>query len=231
MSRSNIALLKLREWDINFMRLTVQIMAIAAIGLALIVSSPNVPYYGKASAKRLAMQNISTEGEENSAHSAKFEMLRDQYLKSWQNLTFQPVFSTYVKKDSVKGYGVYEPHQSNVFAPGETIELYIEPVGYSFSRSQKDNNTYSIDFSADTVVSEPSGREVTALRGIPAGNMTTHHKNTEAYLVLTLTPSQGVPEGDYVITYIVKDNHTGKVFNMVKNIRLGTGLQSKQILR
>jgi len=192
----------------------------------------NAPHFVDAVTKDRLILNTSTGTEENgTANLAEFESLRDHYLKAWQNLTFQSVFNIYVKKGSATGYGVYEPRQSNVFSPGETLELYVEPVGYSFGPIQRENNTYSIDLSTDIIVSEPSGREVTALRGGPAGITATHNKNTETFLVLSVTPSQGVPEGDYVITYIVKDKNTGKVFDIVKNIKLAAGLQSKGTLR
>lgn len=208
---------------------TIVLILVAVNGLWFLFL--DVPHYVDAITKGRLKINLSTETEENSTSVAEYQKLRDHYLKAWQNLTFQSVFNTYVKKGSATGYGVYEPRQSNIFSPGETLELYVEPVGYSFGPVQKENNAYSIDLSTDIIVSEPSGREVTSIRGFHAGNMTTHHKNTEAFLVLTLTPSQGVPEGDYVITYIVKDNNSGKVFDITKNIRLATGLQSRGTLR
>ena len=210
--------------------ITIVLILVAANGLWFLFL--NSPHYADAKAKGRLILNMSSGTEENGAtNTAEYQKIRDDYLKAWQNLTFQSAFNTYVKKGSATGYGVYEPRESNIFSPGETLELYVEPVGYSFRPIQGENNTFSIDLSADTIVSEPSGREVTSLRGIPSGIMTTHHKNTEAFLVLTVTPSQGVPEGDYVITYIVKDKNTGKVFDIVKNIKLSAGLQSKGTLR
>jgi hypothetical protein len=66
---------------------------------------------------------------------------------------------------------------------------------------------------------------------IPVANITTPHKNTELFLVLTITPEQSVPEGDYVLKYIVKDKPTGRTFDIVKEITLAAGLQSKGTMR
>jgi len=148
----------------------------------------------------------STLGSDSNASG--FQDVRDD--ESWQNLTFHSVFDTYVKEGSAKTYGVYESHKSNTFSPGETLDLYVEPVGYTFSPAQSKDKTYSIDLDADFIVSERSGREVTSMHEIQVANITTFHKNTELFLVLTITPGQSVPEGDYVLKYIVKDKPTGK---------------------
>jgi len=163
------------------------------------------------------------------SNDSGFQDLRDD--KSWQNLTFHSVFDTYVKEGSAKAYGVYESRKSNTFSPGETLDLYVEPVGYTFIPTQSIEKTFSVDLSADFIVSEPSGREVTSMHEIQVANITTLHKNTELFLVLTITPGQSVPEGDYVLKYIVKDKPTGRTFEIVKQITLAAGLQSKGTIR
>src|SRR5919109_1120651 len=56
---------------------------------------------------------------------------REQYLSVWNQTEFNATFSTFIEPFSAAGYGVYEERSSNVFAPGETIVLYVEPVGFS----------------------------------------------------------------------------------------------------
>jgi hypothetical protein len=48
---------------------------------------------------------------------------------------------------------------------------------------------------------------------------------------LTITPGQSVSEGDYVLKYIVKDKPTGRTFDIVKEITLAAGLQSRGTMR
>ena len=93
-------------------------------------------------------------------------------------------------------------------------------MGYTFIPTQSIDKTFSIDLSADFIVSEPSGREVTSMHEIQVSNITTSYNNTELFLVLTITPGQSVPEGDYVLKYTVKDKPTGKTFDIVKEINL-----------
>ena len=58
------------------------------------------------------------------------EDARELYLSVWNQTEFNATFSTFVEAFSAAGYGVYE-ERSNVFAPGETIVLYVEPVGFA----------------------------------------------------------------------------------------------------
>src|SRR5919112_1000060 len=47
------------------------------------------------------------------------------------NQTFSSAFDTFVSSDP-GGYGMYEDRKSNIFKPGETFLLYVEPVGYTY---------------------------------------------------------------------------------------------------
>src|SRR5215211_7169882 len=58
------------------------------------------------------------------------EDAKELYLSVWNQTEFNATFSTFVEPFSAAGYDVYE-ERSNIFAPGETIVLYIEPVGFA----------------------------------------------------------------------------------------------------
>jgi hypothetical protein len=57
------------------------------------------------------------------------EEAKNLYLLVWNQTEFNATFSTFVEPFSAAGYGVYE-ERNNTFAPGETIVLYVEPVGF-----------------------------------------------------------------------------------------------------
>src|SRR3712207_5045581 len=61
---------------------------------------------------------------------------KDLYLSVWNQTEFNATFSTFIEPFSAAGYGVYE-ERNNIFAPGETIVLYVEPVGFSHERSEE----------------------------------------------------------------------------------------------
>src|SRR6185312_15747589 len=155
---------------------------------------------------------------QSDSNASKFKAIRDQYLLSWENFGFQSIFDTYVVGGTNRGYGVYEEHVSNLssgsnassvpsgsnmsnvssantFAPGETMYLYVEPVGFTHSPSSNEsaNTRYTIDIAADIIISAPNGTELASIIDLPVIKVTSHQKNTELSLLLTLTQIKPFP--------------------------------------
>jgi hypothetical protein len=147
---------------------------------------------------------------------------REQYLSVWNQTEFNATFSTFIKPFSAAGYGVYEERSSNVFAPGETIVLYVEPVGFSHRQvlDEEGNNTlYLINMTAGYEIASANGTQLQLIEDVPVVNVTSHRPNTEMFLTLTLTQDiQSLPAGDYVITYSVTDEVSGRSFQLEKEI-------------
>ena len=193
------------------------------------------------------LSHLNKEGivfAQSDSNASKFKAIRDQYLQSWENFGFQSIFDTYVVGGTNRGYGVYEEHVSNLssgsnassvpsgsnmsnvssantFAPGETMYLYVEPVGFTHSPSSESANTrYTIDISADNIISAPNGTELASIIDLPVIKVTSHQKNTELSLLLTLTQIKPFPIGDYNIKYVVKDKPSGRTFDITKEITI-----------
>ena len=111
---------------------------------------------------------------------------------------------------------------ANTFAPGETMYLYVEPVGFTHSPSSNEsaNTRYTIDISADIIISAPNGTELASIIDLPVIKVTSHQKNTELSLLLTLTQIKPFPIGDYNIKYVVKDKPSGRTFDITKEITI-----------
>jgi hypothetical protein len=148
---------------------------------------------------------------------------REQYLSIWNQTEFSSAFSTFIEPFSAAGYGVYE-ERSNVFAPGETIVLYVEPVGFDHRQvlDEEGNTTtilYLINMTADYEIDSVNGTELQLLEGIPVVNITSYRPNTELFLTLTLTQDYpSIPTGNYIITYSVTDEVSGESFQLEKEI-------------
>ena len=155
------------------------------------------------------------------------EDAKELYLSVWNQTAFNATFSTFVEPFSAAGYGVYE-ERSNIFAPGETIVLYVEPVGFAhkqvIDKRGSNNNTllYLMNMTSDYKIAAANGTELELQliedeQGLR--NITSHRPNTEMYLTLTLTPEvQPLPVGSYVITYSVTDEISGESFELEKDI-------------
>jgi hypothetical protein len=111
---------------------------------------------------------------------------------------------------------------ANTFASGETMYLYVEPVGFTHSPSANEsaNTRYTIDISADIIISAPNGTELASIIDLPVIKVTSHQKNTELSLLLTLTQIKPFPIGDYNIKYVVKDKPSGRTFDITKEITI-----------
>jgi hypothetical protein len=156
------------------------------------------------------------------------EDAKELYLSVWNQTEFNATFSTFVEPFSAAGYGVYE-ERSNIFAPGETIVLYVEPVGFAHKQvideeRGSNNNTllYLMNMTSNYKIAAANGTELELQliedeQGLR--NITSHRPNTEMYLTLTLTPEvQPLPVGSYVITYSVIDEISGESFELEKDI-------------
>jgi len=112
--------------------------------------------------------------------------------------------------------------RANTFAPGETMYLYVEPVGFTHSPSSNEskNALYTIDISADIIISAPNGTQLASIIDMPVVKVTSHQKNTELSLLLTLSQIKPFPVGDYDIKYVVKDKPSGRTFNIIKEITI-----------
>ena len=164
----------------------------------------------------------------------ELEAARQQYMTAWNNTDFTSQFDVFIAEGTVGFYGQYREHiPANVFRPGETIVLYMEPVGFghepitdtSFDGLGAADNAsrtmYLIDITADMYGTDSSGTQVFAIEDIPVGeNLVSHRQMTEMPLTLTLTQEEPFPVGDYIITYVLHDSVTGQSFQLDRQITI-----------
>jgi hypothetical protein len=112
----------------------------------------------------------------------------------------------------------------SLFRPGETIVLYIEPVGFGhapiISNAGQDNSNsttttatilYLVNMSADYFISGSTASPLHTAEDIPVLNIISHRQNIELFLTVTLKQEhhQQLPVGDYIITYTIHDEVSG----------------------
>jgi hypothetical protein len=169
---------------------------------------------------------------------AQLDAVRQRYLSTWNNTAFSSQFDVFIAEGSDLGYGIYREHvPATVFRPGETIVLYVEPVGYghqlitdgtgnqevgsnSISSNTSDTTLYLMNMTADYIISDSTGSELQTIRDVPVGTLISHRQNLELFLTLTLRQDQPFPVGDYIVTYIVHDQVTGHSFQLDRRITI-----------
>lgn len=133
---------------------------------------------------------------------------------------FHSALDTYVASEP-DGYGMYETRQSNVFRPGETLLLYVEPEGMTYSPiTVGKERLYNSKLSADITISDNAGNVLSQVPGVPLGDITSHHQNQELFLVISVDQHSPFPAGEYIINYAVKDDISGDSFEIIKNIAI-----------
>jgi hypothetical protein len=143
---------------------------------------------------------------------------------------FNATFSTFVEPFSAAGYWVYKEH-GNVFKPGETMVLYVEPVGFDHVPvlNNQGKTLYLMNMTVDYRISSANGTVLQAIEDVPVGSIVSHRPNTELFLELTLTQASPFPAGDYLITYVVTDEVSDKSFALQKEVMVAEVVPSSSV--
>jgi hypothetical protein len=150
---------------------------------------------------------------------SQFIKAREQYLRSWEQSNFSSEFATFVIPNSVNGYGIYDEHRSNIFKPGEPIVLYVEPIGFTHKKltDESGNALYNVKLIPSVIISSKIDNKSASI-DFPPFAFTSHRKNTEAELTITVTQNTPIPEGEYKILYTIKDAQSNKSFDIIKKV-------------
>jgi hypothetical protein len=172
--------------------------------------------------------------DDGSNQTVNLEAARQQYLLAWNDTAFTSQLDLFIEEGSSLGYGVYREHvPANVFTPGETIVLYVEPIGFghqpitdpaSSSQDGSDNGSsttlYLVNMTADYIISDSNGTELQTIEDVPVGNLISHRQNLELFLTLTLRQDEPFPLGDYILSYVIHDQVSGQSFQIDRLITI-----------
>src|ERR687896_2328044 len=111
-----------------------------------------------------ASTSAATTTNLTATNNMTIEDAKELYLSVWNQTEFNATFSTFVEPFSAAGYGVYE-ERSNIFAPGERIVLYVEPVGFGHRQildeeGNSTNTLYLMNITADYKIASANGTEL-----------------------------------------------------------------------
>jgi hypothetical protein len=169
-----------------------------------------------------ALQITANEQVQHQQHLAFGQAPPEESVAGEQ--TFRSAFDTFVSSEP-GGYGIYEERKSNVFKPGETFLLYVEPLGYTYGTvTDEDGNTlYTMNFALDFIISDKNGNVLGGQEDIPVSNIVSYHQNKELNLDISIDQSSPFPPGDYIITYRITDENSGKSFDIRKDVTVQEG--------
>lgn len=132
---------------------------------------------------------------------AAFEQAEQALVEAWEQLPLSLRNPTLVSAP-VDGFGLQTPRENAVYAPGDAIVAYAEPIGYGYQANP--DGTYSFGLLVDLVLRDASGAVVGGQEAFQRSVLTSHARNREFFITLTLNVT-GAPAGDYTVDYIVHD--------------------------
>ena len=130
-----------------------------------------------------------------------YSSLRDVLQDFWGMSTLLLQNVRFVKNDN-NTFGIYEPKETEEYAPGEAIYLYMEPAGYAVKKN--DSGKYEMGFNTDMSIENDKGEVLGGQKDFGRMAFSSWNFNTEMCLTLTYTFS-GLEKGRYKIVTTVRD--------------------------
>jgi hypothetical protein len=108
--------------------------------------------------------------------------------------------------DEVKGFGNYTPHASGAFKPGDTLLIYLEPIGYAFT---PDGDIFKVAIAADIEVHTPGGLILAKSADFGRLEWSARSRTREVHATLKL-PLPRLKPGDYQLVVTLRDQGSPK---------------------
>lgn len=119
----------------------------------------------------------------------------------WKRLPFSVRNVMFVSRRA-DAYGGYEKRASNVFAPGEKLLTYVEPIGYKWEETSP--GTFHFGVTSDFEILTTEGKVLGGQRAFQNIDLSTHYRNRELFLSLSMS-LEGIEAGNYVLAYDIHD--------------------------
>lgn len=144
---------------------------------------------------------LSPGGPALSQDLAAYQAANAAALAAWEDMPLGFLTTGLIERPA-GGFGLYDLRANAIFAPGEPIHTYAEPVGFAWQ--ENDDGTYSFGLQVDLVLKDSEGAILVEREQFQRYIMTSRVRNREFFISLQLDLTDA-PEGDYVLDYIIRD--------------------------
>ena len=104
------------------------------------------------------------------------------------------------------GFGIFNPRENDIFAPGAPMIAYAEPIGFAW---KKVGDLWHMDLAIDVVIKSKDGKVVAERKDFQKLQLSSRVRNREFMARITYTFS-GLPAGPYLVDTILRDKVSGK---------------------
>ncbi|MBZ8133486.1 hypothetical protein CLD20_09425 [Afifella sp. IM 167] len=108
--------------------------------------------------------------------------------------------------DSVAGFADYEPRDDKPYAPGEAMQVYVEPVGFAYA---PEGGKHRVRMSADLAITNPTGQVIVEGKDMFSIDTALAQPRREFDLVLSYKVPELAP-GSYTAEFKLRDAASGK---------------------
>jgi hypothetical protein len=108
--------------------------------------------------------------------------------------------------DDVKGFGNYTPHEGAAFKAGDTLLVYLEPIGYAFA---PEGDGFKVTIAADIEIHTPGGLILAKAADFGRLEWRARSKTREVHATLKL-PLPKLKPGDYQLLIALRDQGSPK---------------------
>ncbi|RYE08734.1 MAG: hypothetical protein EOP22_11990 [Hyphomicrobiales bacterium] len=135
------------------------------------------------------------------ASLAAYGAVREGLLAVWDELPLTVEAAT-LSDGPATGFGQFTPRSSREFAPGETVNVYAELIGYGASETA--DGYYLRQLDADLTLLDAAGNVRASQPAFFTSSTKTRQRLLETWLSFTVTLSDFEP-GEYRLHYVVHD--------------------------
>ena len=135
---------------------------------------------------------------------SRLDRLNDEIAKVWASSPL--AFRNVAVVNGVEGFGDFERRDRNSFKAGETLMVYVEPVGFSYVL---ENGRYSFALAADLSIESDAGQIITEGEDLFLIDDSSRVQIREFHMVLSVKVPD-IKAGGYKAVYQVRDMNSGK---------------------
>ncbi len=108
------------------------------------------------------------------------------------------------------GFGAYNPRETNIYAAGDQMIVYAEPVGFGW---EKTGDLWQMNMAVDLAIKSKDGEVLLTKQDFQKLSIASRVRNREFMATLTLTLN-GIPAGEYIADTTLRDQVSGKAGTM-----------------
>jgi hypothetical protein len=170
--------------------------ALAAASTAL----PMAAFAGEIADKAAEAESLLSGGKPQEALAA-FDQASGDF---WDASPLQMRLATFVT--SVAGFGDYQPVAKASFRAGDTLKIYLEPVGYGFA---EEGDSFRATLAADLEVKTPGGLIFGQATDFARLSWASKEKLRQVHATIA-SPLPALKPGDYVLSLTLRDLNSPK---------------------